>query len=343
MRALAARSALAAVAVVVLAAAPGPRLPAASPATPAATGSLAAAAPAPDGGALLETLAACRARLDRELDVGYARIAARCPDLARELAADRAASWLPQGWQDAGNDLSAGGLEELRTLIARERDLRAQSRAPRVQRLHEVVAELGEAAQSRSGLWARLTAWLRQVLSPEDDPGEPGFLSRLLGRIGFSERVIEFIAYAALAAFIGLAGLVVWQEIRASGLPRRGLAGLRPAAALRPAPQGRARLAQLERASLAERPSLLLGLVLDELSRRQRLPPPRALTTRELVGAAELAEPQDTQRLRSLAVTAEDVRFAARPVEEPRLRAALADGVALIERIAELGAREGAA
>jgi len=300
---------------------------------------IALAAPALAADPLLTALDACRGRLDRELDVGYARIAARCPDLARQLAADDAARWLPQGWQDANNDLSAGSLEELRTLIARERAVRAQRPAPSVQRLHEVFAELGERAQQRSGLWARFSAWLRQVLAPEADPGEPGFLGHLLNRIGMRERVVEFIAYAALALVVALAVFVGWQELRAAGAARRRVRASSGGPCSRGLGAERVTLAYVERAALEQRPRLLLALVLDELTRHERLPPPGALTTRELLRAAELAEPVDHERLGALAAVAEDLRFAAAPVPASRLQAGLAAGRALLERLARGGAR----
>src|SRR4051812_45744955 len=63
---------------------------------------------------------ACVARLEPQLDIGYDRIAARCPDLMRELEAGAWAPWLPRGWKESGNDLSAGSLKELRELVTRE-------------------------------------------------------------------------------------------------------------------------------------------------------------------------------------------------------------------------------
>src|SRR5260370_22333931 len=62
----------------------------------------------------------CVSRLDPQLDIGYDRIAARCPDLMRQLDGGAWAPWLPRGWQEAGNDLSAGGLREFRQLVDRE-------------------------------------------------------------------------------------------------------------------------------------------------------------------------------------------------------------------------------
>src|SRR3569833_3488934 len=67
---------------------------------------------------------ACVARLDPQLDIGYDRIAARCPELMRQLEAGAWAPWLPRGWKESGNDLSAGSLKELRELVTRESNAR---------------------------------------------------------------------------------------------------------------------------------------------------------------------------------------------------------------------------
>ena len=68
---------------------------------------------------LLERLDACAARLDHDLDVGYERVAARCPELAGELTHSAWAAWLPADWNQPRNQLSAQGLTELHTLLAR--------------------------------------------------------------------------------------------------------------------------------------------------------------------------------------------------------------------------------
>jgi hypothetical protein len=294
------------------------------------------AAPAPPAAdpraALHQLLDACRSRLDRELDVGYERIATRCPDLGRQVEASDVGAWLPRGWQDAGSGLSAGSLEELRVLVARELDSHPQSRAPSVPRLREVLVRLGDTAQSRSGVWSRLREWLRQVTRREDDPRSPEFLTRLLSRVGLSARVIELVSYACLAAVIALAALIIVNELRAAGIRLPGAAPRGSRAELPQSPE-LVSLAQVEGAALEERPRLLLAALLERLSRRGLLPPARSLTVRELTRGARLPAAGDGARLAELASTAECVRYSHDLPSSARLEAAVAGGRALLEHL----------
>src|SRR5262245_30678106 len=107
------------------------------------TGSTAALAQEPDAAALA-AIDSCVARLDPELDVGFDRIAARCPELARTLEHSGWAAWLPRGWKESRNDLSAGSLTELRAVVIRELRPPQVARTPQVARLHEILAEMGQ-------------------------------------------------------------------------------------------------------------------------------------------------------------------------------------------------------
>ena len=64
-------------------------------------------------------------------------------DLVRRLEQNSFAAWLPEGWKDAGNNLSAGSLGELAVLIQREIATQSSRAAPSVQHLSNVLAEIG--------------------------------------------------------------------------------------------------------------------------------------------------------------------------------------------------------
>jgi hypothetical protein len=278
----------------------------------------------------LSAINACIARLDPQVDVGYERIAARCPDLTSALEQSGWAAWLPRDWKEARNDLSAGSLAELRATVQRELTPRRATRALEVQRLKRVLAELGEASQERSSPWSRFKQWLRSLFERRDDESEGGGFSRLLDQLGVSDAVIEIITYVLLGVVVALAGLIVYNELRAAGVLRgrvRGAGGEDPNVG-----NGRRRptLHDVEQADLRERPRLLLELIAAKLTDLKRLPPAGAFTVREITRAAQLRDEPDRSRLADLALTAERARFAAGRIEPSVVDTAVAHGRALL-------------
>ena len=285
----------------------------------------------------LQAIDQCVARLDPVRDVGYERIAARCPNLAAELERSGWSAWLPASWKDPRNDLSAGGLRELRRVVARELAAQAVERAPRVEPLREILADLGDTARERSGLWARFKAWLRSLFERRDRDEGPGWFSRLIDRVGLSQAVIEIITYVALAMVVALAVVIVVSELRAAGVLRRQRAPSRSSA---PDLADRRRLAwqDIERAALTDKPGLLFDFIAMRLTDLGRLPPPTAMTAREVVRAAELPDDVDRRRLAELASTAERVRYADVAVPPEIVESAVKNGRELLAHIESQGA-----
>ena len=171
----------------------------------------------------LRAIDACIPQLDAELDVGYERIAARCPDLARQPRAQRLGAWLPRGWNEARNDLSAGSLAELRTLVARELATPARG-AP-----HPSVAHLNEdsrrtsgrrrSSAAASGPLSRLAA-IGGRAQPRRRRSAAGSIE-MIQRTGRSQTFVELLTYGSIALVVVLAGIIVFNELRAAGLIRR--------------------------------------------------------------------------------------------------------------------------
>ena len=281
--------------------------------------------------AAIEPVAAidgCVRQLDRELDVGYARVAQRCPDLAASLAGSPVAPWLPRDWNKTGNDLSADSLTELRTLLSRPA-LAETVRAPRVAGLAAVMATLHVGAAPHTTWWTRFKDWLRELFSPRPQDADSGWLRRLFGSIELSQGVLDVMSWLALAGVIVVAIGIVANELRVAGLLGRA----RPPR-VRAAPAlGSAAQTLLQSAHSQDQPRRLLDLIVARLNQQQRLPPARALTLLELVRAARLPQPADRERLGSLAATCEALRFAAREVPAPQLAAAVTDGTELLSEL----------
>jgi hypothetical protein len=277
---------------------------------------------------------ACIARLDPQIDVGYERIARRCPDLAPALERSGWAAWLPQGWKESRNDLSAGSLKELAALVTRELATQATTPTPRVQRLKEILADLGATGQERSGAWARFKKWLRSLFERAGQQNREGWLSRLVSRVGVSEAVMDVISYIALGIVVALAAFIVFNELRLAGLLGRRRAG-HDGDSADGARNGRSWMtwSDVERAPLLDQPRLLLELIATKLTALGRLPPAGAFTARELVRAADLNGPVDRERLNELALTAERARYAAEGVSPAVAATAVTHARELLTRL----------
>jgi hypothetical protein len=288
--------------------------------------SVAAAARLPSPQDAFASIEQCVARLDAQIDVGYERIAARCPELTPKLEASGFSAWLPSDWKRPGNDLSAGGLQELHRLAARELAASSAARVPHVERLAAVLATLPN--RDRAHWRTRLAGQLHDLLGREEDARGGSELGEVIRQLGFSWGLIELLARAALAAIVLLAALIVLKELRLAGLlrvPRRapGMPAPEPRAAIRPS------WSDLERAPLEQRP----GLLLEMIAYRSGLPGAQALTACELTRAAPVCDEDDRRCLSDVAVVAEQLRFSAHRLPPEHIAAAIASGRRLLEHL----------
>jgi len=294
-----------------------------------------AAAPARVGLAL-EALDECARRLNPDVDVGYDRIVARCPTLVRRLQDSGVAVWLPRDWQRPGNDLSAGGLRELRELLAHELRVSPPPGAHPlgVQQVPEILASLTRADDEHSGWWARTRAWLRNIFAGSDEATDEGWLGRMIGQSGLSQTVLELVSYGALGLVVVLALAIVANELRVAGVWGRGRRGSLLAAGPAAASGGdRLDWGVVESSPLAQRLGLLLELVVARLNESGGARLSRGLTARELLQAAPLADERDRERLGALARASERARFSGGGVSEAEVAAVMEEGRRLLEGI----------
>lgn len=277
----------------------------------------------------VSALDACTGALDPALDVGYEKIAARCPDLAPSLALSPWAEWLPRDWDRAGNNLSSGGLKELRALIVAESRRGPGVEAPQPAHLAAVLAALAPAEHAPRSWWERFKSWLRERLRVREASARPAWLVRVLDALKSRAALIRTVSFAALALVTLLAGAMVVGELRAAGWLRTGRRR-RPAAGVAASAAAAADLATIEGAAAAERPRLLLELITARLAALERLPPARALTVRELLQAARLQDAGDRARLAALGEASERLRYSGRELPAETLAAALARGRELL-------------
>ncbi|HEX4648023.1 MAG TPA: DUF4129 domain-containing protein [Steroidobacteraceae bacterium] len=288
----------------------------------------------------LESLDSCLARLGNESGGDAPAILERCPDLAPALSQSQWSPWLPHDWSrnSADNRLSATGLGELRTLLARTAALPASPHTAQVGEVTRVLARVMVADAQPGGWWSRLKHWLREVLTPRPQVQDDTWRRRLFGDLQVSQAVLRIIAWSALAGVVALALAVLMNELRVAGVLRTQQGG--PGRA-RTVPSGPAAPAfpDLERAPASEQPRLLLELITRRLDERQLLPPSRALTLQELTRAALLPGEADRARLRELATTCERMRFSEEPPAAGTIAAALRQGRELLMELDGAGAQ----
>jgi hypothetical protein len=289
---------------------------------------LAAGAAAAQTRDALGALDACIGELDRGVDIGYARIAARCPELTPSLLASPWAAWLPADWNKPDNQLSAQGLSELRDLLARESAPAAARRELRIERVGAVLARLHAAQPPQAGWWSRFKQWLRELFT-RPPPQERGWWRWLFGEVHLAQGVIKAIVWSSLVLVIALAVAVVLNELRLAGLLRTRRRVARAATAAGGGHCGLT-LAEIERASPDAQPALLLECIAARLAEQERLPPARAFTVQEVARCARLRDEADRARLAQLAAVCERVRFSGRDVEPQTVAGAMARGRELL-------------
>jgi hypothetical protein len=281
----------------------------------------------------LQAIDACVAKLDSALDVGYARIAARCPELTPALKQSPWAAWLPADWDRPDNQLSAAGLGELRALLARASSLETPRRAAlRTGQVGAVLAAVTRADSAAGSWWERFRGWLRSILAARSRT-DGDWLRRLLAELNLSAQTTEVIAWGAFAVVVALAAAIVISELRVAGLLGGRTQRVR-AVDKRAGARGVVSLEAIERAAPPERPALLLELIAARLVELERLPPARALTARELSGRAQLPDDAGRGQLAELVAVSERVRFADQAVAAVELDSALRGGRSLLVMLA---------
>ena len=269
----------------------------------------------------------CLTKLDPGADIGYARVVARCPDLPDALSQSSVAPWLPADWNRPDNQLSAAGLTELRLLLTQV-PTGAQRPAPRVAGVAGLLATLVQSERAHSSWWERFRQWLRHILAPQP-PQDENWLQRLLVKL-FTSSAADTIAWTSLALVVALALGIIANELRLAGILRPGERSLRRRRRAEPTPSAEpAGLEQIARATPAEQARMLLEFIARRLAEQQRLPPARALTTRELTQRARLPEAEHAS-LAELASVCERVRFSGREVPGPSLAEAIIRGKGLL-------------
>ncbi len=201
--------------------------------------------------------------------------------------------------------------------------------------LREVQAQVPPPQLS---LWQRLRNWLDARLGGrKDDTGTPGWLTKWLEGLSFSERWVSLLVLALGVTVVAATVAIVANELRVAGVLGRGAIRARaahgPAEPVRPLREVRT-LAQLRAAPVARQPALLLALVLRELRRRRAIAVRDSATHRELKSAAAALSETERGAFGDVAVAAERSTFGGWQPQADEAAALVAEGEALLTSLA---------
>ena len=288
----------------------------------------------------LAALDECAAQLDPSVDVGYERVAARCPGLTATLEHSAWAPWLPAGWKAPHNLLNAEGLRALHAALVRESAAAPGSLTLHPEQVRSVLDRIRQPEHAGEGWWAQVKRWLRALFTPQPQ-GDNGWLRRLLGDVSIDRAVLRLIAALAIAFLVLLAVAVVVNELRVAGLLRRRPGRATPGYSGRVA-GGAPGLPDIDGAEPRAQPALLLERIAARLVAQERLPPARAFTVREVLRRVQLRDAGERVRLGELAAVSERLRYDTGEVAAPVLEAAVRGGRELLAAL-EPATRTGSA
>jgi hypothetical protein len=237
--------------------------------------------------------------------------------------------------EDQLEQLSIASLVDLQRLADRyaERPAAAIS----TDSLVPIIKSLDDARQAeRPQTWfERVKKWLRNVFDRHEDESQ-SWLNRWVEGVQVPEAVTRAIVYCLVILVIGLAIGVLINELRAARvLGRAGAKAKRSDSKADATPTAaEPTLADLENVTPADRPSVLLRLLVATLVQRGRLRADRSLTHRELATRASFDE--DAQRECFSRVTALSERTVYGDVRAPseEIESVVQAGRALMSKIA---------
>ena len=197
--------------------------------------------------------------------------------------------------------------------------------------LAPILQSLQETQQDRELNWLeRFSRWIRS-LSQQSEDASPAWLKRWLDdNATLSQTVVRWMIYGALTLLIVMAVSVVINELRAAGLLRRRKGANARTDAAGAAIAADLTAADLESAAPADRPSILLRLLVAALVKRGRLRADRSLTHRELVARVVFDQAAQRESFGRLAVLSERTIYGGMRTEPQEIDGVVAAGRALM-------------
>jgi hypothetical protein len=284
---------------------------------------------APASDAAAQVIADCANR-EHASEIGLTAMEQACPGVTAALNESGDLALLSQGQLE---QLSAEGLRQLQLL--REDYSPAEHHSDRrvaTDSLSEILANLHkQSVREQPPSWfERLMTWLRGLRKNSAHDNRSW-----LENFEPSARALQITRWILIATVVLLAFAVVVNELRAAGLLRRLRARSPSARSVEIPVASNGSEARIEDAPLSERPSLLLQMIVSDLSRSGRLRSDRSLTHRELGTHANFDT--DVQRVifRRLANLAELLLYGHRSIPATDIDATVREALSLRAQVTE--------
>ncbi len=264
--------------------------------------------------------------------IGLTELDAECPGLEAVLAKTGLAPFISQRQSD---ELTSAGVEDLVHLHDRYQRAASDAHSLEVGAVAGIVRQLTQAESPRPlTLKERFLRWLQQMFERRQSHAD-NWLSRWLKEVSVPDKARELITYTLIALVLVLAVTVLVNELRAAGvLKRSARIRLSGDSSIAGRPLAELTFADLDAATLQDKPSVMLQLLLAALVKSGRLQSERSLTPRELTARAVFDEQTQRENFRAIAFGAEHARYGNSALNAAQVDALIADGRALYAAVA---------
>jgi hypothetical protein len=249
----------------------------------------------------------CVEAIDHDV-VGMAAIEAACPGLEAALADLGLASFLSEQQREV---IGLQGLMNLQSVVRRYRDA-PEAAAVEVDSLQTVLDSLQKPVEAQKPLtwFGRFKRWLRDQLSDDAQTSADSWLARWLSERNLPPQLGAWLVYAVLLLVVVLAIVVIVNEVRVARRARRKASGKQASDEL-PGADGKiaSGMTDIDAAAAADRPSLVLRMLVATLVKTGRLRTERSLTHRELTATAKFDAVEQRECFQRVADLAERVVY----------------------------------
>ncbi|HEY6644171.1 DUF4129 domain-containing protein [Povalibacter sp.] len=260
-------------------------------------------------------------------EVGLAELEEACPGLEHAITQSGYVGFISENEIE---QLTSHGLVDLQSIVERYRQPPAAAATDAdIARLGPILDAIEEEQRVERPLtlFERFKRWMNgQMQRPS--PEQETWLNRWLKDFDVPERITRTIVYASILVILLAALAVVVNELRAAGIFRRRgrRASVVPITGEGTFDLSRATLADLDRVPAAERPALLLRVLVNTLLNTGRLRTEKSLTHRELGSRAAFDAVDQRHAFNRVASLSERILYGSRQVSPEEIDAVLDEG-----------------